>query len=131
MTLEQLSQYQKLEVEIWEEQKRLAGIRKEFSVISSPALTGMPSGKLRSGNNKIEQYITKIVDLQRSIESKQLMCNHIKRYIADIPDETTQKIFINRFLKGLQWDEIANIVGKNSTSDSVKKRCYRYILKNL
>lgn len=131
MTLEQLSQYPQLEKGLRDARRELFDVRQKFSAVSSPALTGMPSGSPRNGNNKIEQYVSKICDLQKSIEEKQRQYNEIRQYITDIPDYITRKIFKKRFFENMKWSKVAEAVGGNNTEDSVKKRCYRYVLKNL
>lgn len=52
--------------------------------------------------------------------------NELMNYIIHIPDSQTRQIFMLRFIDGLTWSCIADIIGGHNTEDSVKKRCYRY-----
>ena len=53
--------------------------------------------------------------------------DRLMRWIEDIPDEYTRRVFLLRFDEGLTWDAVAARLGGGNSADGVKKTCYRYI----
>ena len=72
-------------------------------------------------------------DVQRLINLKTEQCiceyNRINRFIQDIDDSLTRRIFKFRFIEMCSWDKVAYKVGGNNTKDSVQKICSRYLKK--
>ena len=129
MTMKELSQLYWLNREIEMDQKRLEEL--EWSAIpGSPAISDMPPGP-HSNDSKVEKLAAEIVDLKAIIAAKQIQCIHerqrLERYIAGIPDSLTRSIFQLRFSNGLPWNQVAASIGGGNTTESVKKRCYRYL----
>ena len=129
MTIKELSQLYWLNREIEMDQKRLEEL--EWSAIpGSPIISDMPPGP-HSNESKVEKLAAEIVDLKAIIAAKQIQCIHerqrLERYIAGVPDSLTRSICQLRFSNGLPWSQVAASIGGGNTTESVKKRCYRYL----
>ena len=129
MTIKELSQLYWLNREIEMDQKRLEEL--EWSAIPGPpTISDMPPGP-HSDESKVEKLAAEIVDLKAIIAAKQIQCIHerqrLERYIAGIPDSLTRSILQLRFSNGLPWNQVAASIGGGNTTESVKKRCYRYL----
>ena len=159
MTIKELSQLYWLSREIETDQKRLDGLAAEIrrdqmrleemrmkaDSPSGASLTGMLRSP--SHDNRIERYVTDIIDLESIIKEKrsalseyamavharQMLCIHernkLERYISSIQDRYIQRIFRFRFIDCLTWNEVAERVGNSNSPDSIKKLCYRYVNK--
>lgn len=129
MTLKELSQLYYLNREIEMDQRRLEELRTKAESPGSPCYDGMP--KSTALDSKVERYAAEIADLEAIIAAKQEQCIHerkrLERYINDIDDSRLRMIFKLRFVKGLQWSQVAAHIGGNNTAKSVSKACYRYL----
>lgn len=157
MTLEELSQLYylnreiemnrerltKLDVEIKEDEERLAELERSASSPSSPNYDGMP--KSTGYGNKIESAVIKIQgveerikhkkalrgDIAKTIRDKQNLClverDKLERYIAELPTSLLRMIFTYRFVEGLTWGQVSASIGVRTTEDGVKKMCYRHL----
>lgn len=132
-----------LDIEIAKDEEQLARLELEASSPSGPNYDGMP--KSPSYGNKLENAVTRIIELQEilthkkalrsdcamTIQAKQLLClterNKLERYINDLPDSLLRLIFTYRFVNGLTWYQVSEHIGMRTTEDSVKKMCYRYL----
>lgn len=133
MTLKELSQLYYLKREIQRDTQRLLELERMRVAIPGPKLDGLPrANKLPESN--VERLVADIVDLQAIIESKQAQSIHerarLERYIAGIDDSMTRQIFSCRFVDGLSWNAVADALGGGNTDESVKKTCYRYLLRH-
>ena len=130
MTIQALNQLRDLRREIRMDTRRLAELETQATHIT-PALSGLPSGS--GDTQKLERYAAAIADLRTVIEDKRRRCideqKRLEAYIAGIPDSHTRQIFTLRFVEGLSWQQVANVVG-NNTSDSVRKCIKRYLQHN-
>lgn len=76
-------------------------------------------------------FAAEIDDLTVQIEREQATVNEsegsISAWISGIEDNMTRMIFRLRFLRGLQWCEVAGYIGKACTEDCVKSAAYRYL----
>ena len=50
----------------------------------------------------------------------------IEAFIAEIDDDQTRLVFRLRFLRGLSWKEVSQILGQHTSEHSVKAGCYRF-----
>lgn len=131
MTLKELSQLYHLTREIEMDRRRL----EELEAKAEPGaqrLTGMPHSP--SPSNKLEDCAIEIAELREIIQPKLKLCVQerirLERYISGIEDSVTRQIFVCRFVDGLSWDQVAEIVGGGNSAGSVKKICYRYLKKH-
>ena len=132
-----------LDVEIKEDEERLAELERIASSPSSPNYDGVP--KSPSYGNRIENVVARIWDLEASIkrkkalrsdiamtiQAKQILClterNKLERYIAELPTSLLRMIFTYRFINGLTWEQVSASIGWRTTADSVRQMCYRYL----
>ena len=128
MTLEQLSSVYNLKTRRADMLARLDELR--ACSPQSPALDGLPHGGTY-GRGKTERLAVAIVDLAARIENLELEFWHeyrlIYTWINDIPDSLTRQVFRARFLDCQTWPQVARTVGGDTTAESVKKICYRYL----
>lgn len=79
-------------------------------------------------------YATEIADLKVDIKNikDQIIESEkqIHQWLQTIEDDTIRKVFSLRFLCGMQWKEVAGMVGKYCSEASVKMMCYRYLDRN-
>lgn len=138
----------KLSHEIEIDERRIEELSRRAASPSAPNLSGMPAEHSGFIGSKIERYIGDICDLEEELQkkknmrndcamvihAKQILClserNKLERYIADIPDSLLRQIFTLRFINGLPWEQVSESIGYRTTTDSVKKLCYRFIDSN-
>lgn len=92
-------------------------------------LTGMPHG---SGvTDKIGGLASEIADFDRQIERVNTEIAEkeavVSAWIDTIPKAKVQLVFRLRFLRGLQWKEIAGVVGTYAIESIVKHTVYQFL----
>lgn len=157
MTVQELSKLYLLNREIEMDQRRLAELEQDIKKceielafledeIRSAGIAnydGMP--KNPSYGNRLESSVIKVMaqkeiltrkkalytDCEMTIHAKQILClterNRLERYIAEQPDSRIRMILTYRFINGLTWAQVSENIGDDTTEDSVKKQCYRYL----
>lgn len=129
MTVKELSQLYFLNREIEMATRRLAELEAQATSISCN-MSGMPGGG-GGPSSKVELMAAEIIDLQAIIYAKKMQCIHeqqrLERFIAEVPDSLVRQIMALRFVNGLPWSQVAYSIGAGTSSDSVKKACYRYL----
>ena len=129
MTTKELSQLYYLNGEIKDCERKLAELEVQRGIIARN-MDGMPHAK-GMNRSQVEQLAAEIVDLKAIIHAKRIECIHersrLERYIANIPDSETRRIFEYRFADCLPWDEVAIRIGEGNTSERVRQVCSRYI----
>jgi len=129
MTLKELSQLYYLNREIEMDSQRIEELRLKAENASPSPISDMP--KSPNMENKMERYVAEMVDLQVIIHAKQQQFIHeqkrLERYIGDIDDSIIRQIFKLRFIKGLNWQQVARKMGGTMTESYVKNTCYKYL----
>ena len=128
MTLQELSQHYELIEKLRRDEDILMSLR-AAAVPGAQALTGMPHSpgiKDKVGNLSVEiaDMEDGVKNLMREIEQEE---KRISAWIGSIRDEQTRMVFRLRFIRGLLWREVAEVVGGQNTEQSVKSICYRYL----
>ena len=130
MTLKELSQLYYLTREIEADQRKLEELSRAAGAPSSSNLSGMPRAP-HSTDSKVERLAAEIVDLQAVIAARQIQCIHerarLERWISDIPDSLTRRVFSLRFERCMSWVQVAAQIGGGNTEDGVRQRVYRYL----
>ena len=131
MTLYDLSQYYHLCKEIEEERERLAELRSRAEKMTRE----VKAAPARGGVRDRAEIVGLIVECEELIEEKEYQSLKerlkIERYVLDIPDALTRRIFKLRFIKLFSWPRVAAELEDFRLSDeAVKKICYRYIKKH-
>ena len=129
MTLEELNEhFDRLDTlhKTIEISKRLRDISPQ-----SPVLSGMPHTP--GVKDKVGDLAAEIADMDAVIRSlREEIAEHeppVEGFIRGIKDNQTRIVFRLRFLRGLSWKEVSQILGKYTTEKSVSDLCYRYMKK--
>lgn len=130
MTLEKLSaHYNRLEY-LAELQETLEGLRRSAQP-RTQVFTGMPHAG--GVSDRVGDLAVEIAYMEAEIKALQEeIAVHeatILSFIQSIPDPRTRTIFRPRFLRGLQWKEVAGAIGGRNSISAVKAICYRFIQK--
>ena len=130
MTKKELSQLYYLKKEIKEQQRRIAELEAAATNCSTK-ITGLPSGKGIS--DKIGNYAAQFADLKALLDLNLKKCfyelNRLDRFIQSVEDPLIRQILLYRFEKHMSWRQIARAIGGNNTSESLRKKLYRYLAK--
>lgn len=136
-----LTQYSDLQEEIKEVRERIkkteeqiAKLEEEGSVIDtvSGGSGGIQHFKVEGfpypeyGRKKTLLYTRKAI--LASLETELLeTLNQVEEFISSVEDSRMRRIITLRFVENLSWNAVADRIGGNNTSDSVKKAFYRYL----
>lgn len=132
LTIKELSQLYWLDREIDQYKEKLAELEAEAQNIV-PQATGVPRGN--SVSDRVGNIAIEIADLKTLIDNniQKRWCekNKLMRYIMTVDDSLMRQILTARFVDGKRWWEVADIVGGNNTSASVRMACHRFLKSNL
>lgn len=129
MTLDELNMH----LELVQELKATQALLESLWAAAGPGaqkITGMPH---QSGvSDKTAAYAIEISDMEEqvSIITKKVSESEAKilPWISNIEDNLTRIVFRLRFIRGKQWQEVADIIGGKNTGDAVRMICYRYLM---
>ncbi len=128
MTLEDLNKHLLLREKLEKAQEMLTSLR-EAAQPGATRLTGMPHTP--GVKDKIGDLAVEIADLTSRIDylNAELAQQEppIEAFIAEIDDDQTRLVFRLRFLRGLSWKEVSQILGRFTTEKSVSEACYKYL----
>ena len=127
MTLDDLNLHRCMVQELNNEREQLAIIKAK--ALGATNMDGMPHGsavgdKTASLALLISASEKRIAEMEKRVADSQA---HIMQYIDRIQDSKTYYIFFYRFIMNYEWGEVANLVGKFISEDSVKNTAYTYI----
>ena len=128
MANKELSKLYHLKKEIEMQRKRLYELE-TIAKSCSVRITGMPHGTGIS--DKVGKYASQIADLKCLLDLNLKKCffelNRLTEYIQSVDDSLVRQIMTYRYIHGFSWQKTASSVGGNNTSDSLKKKLYRYL----
>ncbi len=116
--------------------QKLNDAKEMYSVIQAKslggqALDGMPHGT--GVSDKVGALASALADLKGQIEylekEIQRTAPPIEDFINEIEEPRLRPLFRFRFLYGLSYTDIANVLGPGTTAESVQMRCSRYLKK--
>lgn len=127
MTLADLNSHLDLVIELKKARAMLASM--QGRVLGAQQLDGMPHGQgaARSTENLsilLETEIDNVNRLEQVVERSE---REIRKWIDEIPDSRTRIIFNLRYLCGMGWQQVAEVIGGKNTENAVKSQCYRYL----
>lgn len=132
MTIKDLKNYYLLDGEIKNEEEKILRIEARLGGAVKYDTSGIP--KNPTTTNRVEatylELVTRKNELQKKVMEYKREKSEIEKYISEIDDMLIRRIVELRVLKNRSFREIANELGGNNTTDSVKKMYYRYIIKN-
>lgn len=103
MTLKELNQLSALHMAIELDKQRLARVSNDET------------------NTALRAMIAE--SIQRSVAER----DRLEKYILEIDDPLLRQIFTLRFSDGMQWGEVATVLGGNNTPSSAKMQVYRHL----
>ena len=128
MTLEQLNEL----FDLREQLRRVLEMRQSFMDAARPGaqvLTGMPHAT--GARDKVGDLAVEIAHLDARAEEFQTSIAHretaVEQFIQSIPDDRTRMVFRLRFMRGMTWQEVAEVFGGGNTETGMKLTCYRYL----
>ena len=128
MTLAELNQHYELIEKLDKAQELLVSLRAAAHPGAS-VLTGMPHTP--GVKDKVGDLAIEIADLTSRIEylTAEVEAEEppIVAFVSGIEDDQTRMAFRLRFLRGLAWKEVSQILGKYTSESSVKNACYRVL----
>lgn len=131
MTLNELYSIPHLEREIDEISKRIKEIE-EMGESTTAQLSGMPSSNKKS--DKVGECGTALAyykELLYDAQKKRIVAEiEIVKYIETVKDAEMRRKLWLRFVRQMQWQEIADKIGGNNTEDSIRKSVNRFVNKN-
>ncbi|GAA0083147.1 RNA polymerase subunit sigma-24 [Clostridium sp. CTA-6] len=78
-----------------------------------------------------EEYNKKVERLRRKLNKRiKELINLVEKtneFIEDIDDSLIKQVISLRYINGLTWEDVANSIGGNNTSDSVRMLCNRFL----
>ena len=127
MTLSELNRHFELRENVARARETLASLRAAAHPGAS-VITGMPHApgvKDKVGDLAVEiaDFSARIDFLNAELERQE---PEVEAFIAGIEDIQLRLIFRLRFLRGLAWKEVSQVLGQYTTEDSVKSACYRF-----
>lgn len=128
MTLQELSQYLKLRERLSRDEEILKSLE-AAACPGAQVLTGMPHAP--GVRDKVGDLAVEIADMKERIRFIEVEIEGAKKiiteYIAAVTDDRVCVIMRLHFLRGLTWQETADILGGRNTDESVRKLCYSYM----
>lgn len=128
MTLQELSQYSKLQERLNQAEETLHSLQSAAQP-GAQNLTGMPHAQ--GIRDKVGDLAVEIADLKERIrflrEESQREKVKVAAFISTIENVQTRTVFRLRFIRCLTWGEVAAVIGGRNTEAGVKSLCYRYL----
>lgn len=130
MTLEELSPIT-TGLNTWQNCRDIGRTSADSAQPRTQVFTGMPHAG--GVSDRVGDLAVEIAYMEAEIKALQEeIAVHeatILSFIQSIPDPRTRTIFRLRFLRGLQWKEVAGAIGGRNSISAVKATCYRFIQK--
>lgn len=128
MTLQELNKHFELREKLAKAHEMLDALR-AAACPGAQVLTGMPHAP--GVKDKVGDLAVEIADMGERIEflESEIKASEasILQFIKSIDDDQTRLIFRLRFIRGLSWKEVSQILGKYTTEKSVSEVCYKYL----
>ncbi len=103
----------------------------EARLLGAQQFDGMPHGsgtsrKVENFSLVLKEQSEDVIRLERVVQKSE---KSIRKWIDTIPDNRTKLIFKLRFVCGMKWDDVAQSIGADNSSDSVRSICRYYLNK--
>lgn len=128
MTLQELSQYQNL-LEKLERNKEIVESLRAAAEPGALLLSGMPRApgvKDRVGDLAVEiaDLEERIRDLQKEVDIEK---NKLNDFIRGVDDDRLRTILRLKFIRGLTYATVAELLGERYSEDTIKRLIYRVV----
>lgn len=127
MTISELKNYTKRKQEINDIQKELDSNHYATDVVTTCTSPSYVQHRKVIGGYMPDDETVKLLERINSLKKRQRAC---ERYVENIEDYQTRKMFALHFIVGKTFVQTAIECGLGGREDCVKKRIYRYIQKN-
>ena len=128
MTLAELNWHFELRDKLARAQETLATLRQK-ALPGAAAMTGMPHAP--GVSDKVGNLAAEIADMEASIayleEEVKAHEGHVLAFIQTIEDPQLRIVFRLRFVRGLSWKEVSQVLGPYTSEKSVSLMCYKYL----
>jgi len=128
MTRQELDHHLELRKQLLEVRELLT-MMEGMAAPRSAKWDGMPHTK--SAGDPVGELAAEIADLKgriRDLEAEVAESESaVEAFIKTIENDRTRIIFRLRFQRGLEWKEVAAVLGKWTTTDVARNTCYRYL----
>ena len=128
MSKEELEHLKILNRELEHDLRRLRELESAVSGHTS-SISGLPHIGVLQDN--VSLYISIIDELKQIIMERVLESileyAKLNAFINEIDDPLLRQILLSRYVDGLQWDQIAALIGGDNTAGSVRKIAERYL----
>lgn len=126
MTINDLNNYQKRQQEIEDIQQEL-----NSNHYAADTVTTCTPPSYTQHSKRVEGYLPdgntlSLLMRLSGLKERQRAC---EEYIQEIDDYQTRKMFYLRFIKGLNWVQVAHKVGGGNTADGCRMKVKRYLQK--
>ena len=127
MTLQELTEYSKLCDRI-EQNKQILESLRTAAEPGAQVLTGMPHAP--GVKDKVGDLAVEIADMEERIrfqqEAAERQKDAVETFIESIEDDRLRIACRLRFIRGLAWSAVADVMGFDS-EENVRRMCYRHI----
>ena len=128
MTLAELNWHFALRDKLEKARETVATLRQK-ALPGASALTGMPHTPGVSA--KVGDLAAEIADMDAYIQyiEAEIKANEppLLDFIQSIEDPQVRIIFRLRFIRGMTWKEVSQVLGQFTTERSVSQICYKYL----
>lgn len=135
-----LQQYMDLKAEVEQVRGKIAKLEDELVILrdemvqdkvkggiggwQSFTIEGFPSAEYSKKKNLLIKRAGTLRFLENKIDT---MLNSIEEYIASVDDSYMRRIIDLRVVQGMEWHDVAKVIGGGNSDDGVKKYFYRYL----
>lgn len=128
MTLYDLNEHFELRERLAKSEELLMRLR-EAATPGAQNITGMP--RVIGKSDRVGNLAVEIADIEKTLPQLRRQVEQSEKrvlaYIDQISDMSIRTVIRLRFIRCLQWSEVAEIVGGGNTPESVRMLCYRYL----
>lgn len=99
--------------------------RKGKKPLGTHRIQGFPYPDYISKRAKLRTY-----KMQLELADQKLLelLSEVEKWVQDVPDSRMRKIVRYRYIDGCNWVQVAHRIGGDSTNESCRKACERYLL---
>lgn len=127
MTLFELNQHRDLVEQLRDAEEQVAMVKAK--TLGAANMDGMPHGtEVGDKTGSLAMLLAKTEArrdrIAAAVDASQKV---IMDFLDTLPDSRTYNIFFLRFIAGMEWGEVTNIVGGFRSIDAIKASCYRFL----
>ena len=100
-------------------------------ILGAQQYDGMPHG--HDASRKVENLSITLKMLSDDVDRLERIVARsekgIRKWIIAVPDARARTALNLRYLCGMKWDDVADYIGVERSSDAIRMLCYRYMSK--